>query len=478
MRIFLNFEPEQSPVHRSRLSYAFRVFCAIYGHQPMVDAEDMVSADAVITYSGNRAKLPSPPRLRLSNLFSARSRHLPAPPPTSFESGTERTYLFYGPGGNGNPDWLGEIFEWISCADEYSIKSRDAVGRIPFGDSYVGRHRLDVEVPYAAIAMRLLQQALCKVVSRAPTVPVRPSTAHLIVNTHDVDFLPVSFTNSLGRSAKNAIISLLWCRLPKLALKQAKDAVLFAAGGPNRLDQLFLLAQKEKERSLGATYFVLTQHRHRRDGNYRVDSAEVADQLRFLEQQGMEIGVHGSYNSMDEPSRLAAEFRHLSQQGFHPRGNRQHWLRFTMDTLIPAVERAGALYDTSLGWSECVGFRAGACFAFPPYDLEKERPAKFLEIPLVVMDGSLQNRSNGDAKLYDKVARLLSLSRKYGWGGVSLLWHPTAFGGGQLPEEIGDVFWRLADARIEWNDKWLSAHQFMKSVEERYVATGLLGASS
>ncbi len=35
MRIGLEFTAEQGSVHRARLDYAFRLFCAVYGHEPI-----------------------------------------------------------------------------------------------------------------------------------------------------------------------------------------------------------------------------------------------------------------------------------------------------------------------------------------------------------------------------------------------------------------------------------------------------------
>ena len=39
MRILLEFESDSSPVQRARISYAFRLFCAIYGHTPLLGEE-------------------------------------------------------------------------------------------------------------------------------------------------------------------------------------------------------------------------------------------------------------------------------------------------------------------------------------------------------------------------------------------------------------------------------------------------------
>lgn len=478
MRIFLQFAPEQSNVHRSRLQYAFSLFCAIYGHQPVFRSGESQLADVWISYLSSCTQSSLRPVLQLGNLYQPRSPYEAAPPPKEFGLDDERTVLFCSSLSGQEPDWLGEIFEWVSCADEYSIRTRDSIGCIPFADSYVGRHKLNVRLPYAAIAMHFLQQALCEAVrqcSSEPASPV-PSGRHFVIGTHDVDFLPLSYLGCIYRLAKNALVSLLRYRSPVLALDQAEKALLTMVGGGNQLDQLPGLVEGQIGRGFNASYFFLTQRRHRRDGNYRIDQPRVLTLMRALERQGMEIGIHGSYSSLDEPDGLVPEFARLHELGFRPEGGRQHWLRFTLDRLIPAMESVGASYDASLGWNETTGFRGGACFAFPPYNFEHERASTFLEIPLVAMDENLMVEKVPKKNWYDHVAELLSVSRRFGWGGISMLWHPTAFGGGQLPPGIGEVFWRLVDQREEWKDTWLCAADFVQLVRQRYVEVGLFPA--
>jgi hypothetical protein len=138
--------------------------------------------------------------------------------------------------------------------------------------------------------------------------------------------------------------------------------------------------------------------------------------------------------------------------------------------LIPALESAGAAYDCSLGWSNVMGYRAGACFAFPLYNFAEERASRFLEIPLVMMEQCLCV----EHEPYAAANALLDSSRKYGWGGVSVLWHPSAFDGGQLPVSVGRVYWDLLEARHELHDSWVSADTFMNKVQSRYINVGLL----
>jgi len=459
------------------MSYAFRLFCAIYGHQPVLDAEQAQTADVWIRYApGSAQGQQARPSLELSTLYQSRPLYEAAPPPKKFEREGESTALFYSPLPGQEPDWLGEIFEWVSSADEYSVRARDSVGRVAFAETYLGRHKLDARIPYAAVAMRFLQRALCRLAPGAVAEPRSPveSAGHFVIPTHDVDYFPGSHLNSVYRVAKNAAISCWLYKSAALGMKQAGMALRRAAGGPDPLDQIPALAQDESRRNVSASYYFLLKRYHRRDANYDLSQPGLTDAMAALERQGFEVGVHGSYTSLDEPSELAAQFDSMRARGFRPLGGRQHWLRFTLDRLIPAHERARALYDSSMGWPDRLGFRSGACFAFPPYNFEEERPATFIEIPLVMMDQSLQVGPGEESDWYHQVAELLSVSRRYGWGGISLLWHPAAFGGGWLSHAVGDVFWRLMDSRNERQETWLSAIEFVRSVRQRYIEVGLL----
>jgi hypothetical protein len=467
MRLALQFVPEQTKVHRDRMQYAFRLFCAIYGHQTVTDPN---SADAILSYAKERAG--GDRIVRLTNGYAPRPASQPAPPTQSYTAHDVSTILFYEPSLDGNPDWLAEVFEWVSCADEWSVKERDSVGRVPYSASYCGRHRLSPRIPYANIAMRSLQRLLLRFSTDPEAGPRCPleSATHIVVATHDVDFLPGSRFDSVLRLSKNALISLLLNNSAALAARQAASSMAVALGARDPLDQIGKLAQEEHCRAISASYYFLCDKRHRRDGNYRIDTKTSFAAIASLPEE-MEVGVHGSYRSLEANDGLAREFRRLQDLGIETLGGRQHWLRFTLPMLISAVRSAGASYDTSLGWPYTPGFRAGASFPFPPYDFTREQAAPFLEIPLIAMDQAVVDRQGIHL---EAVAGLLAASRRYGWGGVSLLWHPTAFGGGQFPSGVGDAYWTLLERGLQEHDSWMSAGEFVRQIWPMFAAVGLL----
>lgn len=483
MNVYLELPENASEALRARLSYAFRLFCAIYGHRPVLDAARQPVWDVAIRYRDEaaRASVGDAPTVWLCRGLDERDPRQPAPTPVKYARHGVSTVLHYAPEWGKAPDWIGEIFEWVSCADEYSVAERDRIGRTPFERTYAGRHGLDVRIPYAALAMRALQLEICRAVPRAGEQPHAPEglDGHAVIPTHDVDYFPLGRMHAAWRLARNAAISCLMQKHPGLGLRQCARAVQLALGSDNDpLNQMVSLVERELRMGFRSSYYFLVRSAHRLDAGYNLADEKVMETVRWLQARGMEVGLHGSFTSLEEPGALEQERSDLEERGVDARGGRQHWLRFTVDRLIEEVERAGLHYDASIGWSTRIGFRAGACFAFPPYNFAREGPARFLEFPLVVMDQALSTPRGGEAHVVHDVAQIIAASRRQGWGGISLLWHPAAFGGGWLPEEVGGIYWKLAEERQRWNDCWLKARRFLEIARGRYVEAGLLPAAA
>lgn len=478
MRVYLEMPGDAHRELCARLAYAFRLFCAIYGHTPIVGCAQAAAPDVTLRYSAATRKGPpsSERAVWLTRGYRGRDWRQPAPPPIEYARDGINTVLHYAPEQGCSPDWIGEIFEWVSCADEYSVTARDRVDRPLYEASYAGRHAVNTHIPYAAVAMRGLQQEICRLLPRAPLEAETPEglNGHAVIPTHDVDYFPRGRMHTVRRLARNAAISMVIGRSPLLASRQAGLALRAACGAKiDPLDQIVRVALEEERLGFGSSFFFLVRHGHRLDARYSLDDCGVVETMRWLAGQGMEIGLHGSFNSLEDEDGLKREARAMRERGFRPRGNRQHWLHYTLDRLIPAVERAGIGYDSSIGWSTRTGFRAGACFAYPPYDFAKEGPASFLELPLIAMDQALHVPGNSSEALFEQVAQMMAASRQLSWGGIALLWHPAAFGGGWLPAEVGEMYWRLATDRERWNERWMPGAKFLKLVRERYVDAGL-----
>ena len=126
-----------------------------------------------------------------------------------------------------------------------------------------------------------------------------------------------------------------------------------------------------------------------RDSGYDPLDPRVRQVIEWLLKSGVECGVHPGYMTFRSPERLRREITVLREVlGDAPMGGRQHYLRWCPDTWIH-WERCGLAYDSSVGFPDHVGFRAGTCIPYRPWLLTLNRRADLLEIPLVAMDRSL-----------------------------------------------------------------------------------------
>lgn len=196
------------------------------------------------------------------------------------------------------------------------------------------------------------------------------------------------------------------------------------------------------ESSLGvrsAFYFLREQHlleRHPADwldpfywieyaGRYAMETPEMIDLLDRLRDGGWEIGLHGSYDSYDDPDRLRAEKRMLETAlGEGIRGGRQHHLNCGPNTWQYHRE-IGLQYDASYGSSTEYGFEYGHR-PFRPFDDE------FVVFPLTAMDVALPDPGIDFEATWDACEALLEEADEED-AVMTVLWHPRLFHKGDFP---------------------------------------------
>jgi hypothetical protein len=472
--ISLAFDDDIPPVVRARILYAFRVFAAVYGHR-VVDPGTTEHAIRC-TYGRRREPVEAPEQLHIPARYFPRSFSSKPPTLVKHRHGEADFYLAYGlDEATGEPDWLGEIFEWISSSHERGVTKRDSIGRVPYSETVFGSQGMSPRKPYATTLMAWMENSLCRgpqdSLPRAPS-PL-PGVNHIVVCSHDIDFYYADPRSALARLVKNLGISIQSYRSWSFFTWNLRS-IFQLFGGKRVGDYLPALLEALRQSDVRSTLFVVAAQAHRRDPEYRL--AALIPHLQYAAANGCSVGIHGSYTSLVEGRTLASEAYALQNaMGERVVGTRQHWLRFdTHEKLFEAVEGASLSFDSSLGFADRVGFRNGASFAFPPYDFKRERPHDFLEIPLVLMDGSLEAASRelqeNPQVLADEV---LSESRKWSWGGVSALWH-NPMEPLQVPEAINKVFWRCAANARDCSEKWMSGDEFLACSLSRYQQAGLL----
>jgi peptidoglycan/xylan/chitin deacetylase (PgdA/CDA1 family) len=148
----------------------------------------------------------------------------------------------------------------------------------------------------------------------------------------------------------------------------------------------------EIERGLTSTFFVIPKKGDsgqtfngpapsKRAARY--DLAKIGHQLRRLISFRREIALHG-IDAWHDPAKGRMELETIRRlTGESDIGVRMHWLFFSEQS--PAtLEKAGFSYDSTVGYNETVGYRAGTTQAFKPLEVER-----MLELPMHIMDTAM-----------------------------------------------------------------------------------------
>jgi peptidoglycan/xylan/chitin deacetylase (PgdA/CDA1 family) len=250
--------------------------------------------------------------------------------------------------------------------------------------------------------------------------------------THDVD-IPWRWTRRAVRGSAARLKSHVLARRGSAAVREARALAgmpIHRLRGTDPNWRFGELLAAERDRGASSTFFLLAGHNDRHDGA----APEVYDRLRprlveTILAGGGEVGLHGSYLAARDPALLDAECAVLRELGVDVRGQRYHYLRVDPHANLEPLTRVGLRYDTTLGFPDAPGFRAGIAQPFRPWNLAADRPLDLLEIPLAAMDVTLGEERYLGLSARDAESRLTGLLDRAAdnGGGFSVLWHTDRF---------------------------------------------------
>ncbi|MDQ2052595.1 polysaccharide deacetylase family protein [Natronolimnohabitans sp. A-GB9] len=161
-------------------------------------------------------------------------------------------------------------------------------------------------------------------------------------------------------------------------------------------------------------------------GRYDITAPEIVDAVRDLDDGGWEVGLHGSYHTADDRTRLREEKTTLEDVLERPVvGCRQHHLNLSVPETWRHHRAIGLEYDTSLGSGTECGFHAGYR-PVRPFDDE------FLVFPLTIMEQALPNPGTRLEDARETCDRLLMEAAKND-AVMTVLWHPRYFNEREFP---------------------------------------------
>jgi hypothetical protein len=255
-------------------------------------------------------------------------------------------------------------------------------------------------------------------------------TRFAVALTHDVDspwhWTPIGLRGAAARLKRNVLHARLAPALREATALTAAPVHRIRGTDPNWRFEEIVAAEKQRG-ARGSTFFVLAAHHDPHDGAAPGTYDELRPRLvETILAAGAEVGLHGSYTAADDPARLAEERAKLEALAGPVAGQRYHYLRGDPHRNIAPLPFR---YDTTLGFPDALGFRAGIARPFHPWDFERDAPADVLELPLAAMDATLaEERYLGLSarRAEPQLTALLDWGAANG-GAFAILWHPDRF---------------------------------------------------
>lgn len=328
-----------------------------------------------------------------------------------------------------NADLFGGIFFLLSRFEEIISTERDIHDRFPasaslsYREGFLERPLADIyrEIVFSLISQlwpgwRESEESVAMQVSCDVDEPLDRSVRN-----------PFAFIRTLGGD-------ILKRRCGSLALKRVLNYALRGVVG-TRFDPCYTfdwyMEQCEAQGLKAIFYFIAGHSAGFVDGTYEIDDPRIIDLFRTITRRGHAIGMHGSYNTFNDPELMKWERSKLNA-ALQKAGlahdvveNRQHYLRWDASATPDHLYEAGFRVDASGGFADMPGFRFGTARRFRMWSWRRLEPLDLVQKPLIVMEGSLLSplylQLNNDEAL-EMATDLRHRTEKYG-GEFSLLWH-------------------------------------------------------
>jgi peptidoglycan/xylan/chitin deacetylase (PgdA/CDA1 family) len=180
----------------------------------------------------------------------------------------------------------------------------------------------------------------------------------------------------------------------------------------------------------------------------RYGAHDIAGTIRKLIASGCEVGLHGIDAWLDDSSgrQELDEIRQLT--GFSEIGVRMHWLYFGESSPL-TLEAAAVAYDSTIGYNDTVGYRAGTTQVYRPLDV-----SHLLELPLHVMDTALfypNHLALSSQQAKTLLGPMLDNVSQYG-GVLTINWHDRSL----FPERLWGEFYGVLIEELKNRGAWFA----------------------
>ncbi len=279
-------------------------------------------------------------------------------------------------------DVFSAIFFLVSRYEEYLPFVRDQHGRFAASLSVSSQWGI-LEKPMVNIWVLEIKQIIQK---RYPGF-VFPMKKFRFLPTYDIDsawaYSQKGWMRNIGGFYKS---------LEMFDFKDIKTRARVLMGKEkDPFDTFDIQREYQKKYNLHPVYFILFGMYGRFDKNINFRNGKFRRLVKWLADYA-EVGLHPSYNTVENPQLLKEELENLEDLlKTDITRSRQHFLRLNLPDTYQNLIENDILDDYTMGFAALPGFRAGICDTYHFYDLELDVETKLRLHPFAVMDGTLRD---------------------------------------------------------------------------------------
>ena len=309
-------------------------------------------------------------------------------------------------------------FLLLSGWQEIVINERDMHGRFPFKESLQAKFSFQF-VP----VVNVLFEEICHRINKEGYIcsPKKFSkSGSNIIFSHDIDRIYSGWYEATGNLLRKPGLARLskWMRISYAKVFNNEDD--YQKGFVRLLDLL-------KISDVKSVFFFLA-NKSADDADYNLTDTFIRKIFLELLNAGHLPGIHLGFDTFQSPDLMKAQIAHV-ENAFEAKieRNRQHFLKFDMNSTPEYLLSAGIRYDYSLGFAESPGFRNSIATPFFPLNFKTNEAFHLVEIPLFFMDGTYSHYQKDERARMTNPLEVLSEYADSVNFNFSVLFHNSVF---------------------------------------------------
>lgn len=329
------------------------------------------------------------------------------------------------------PDIIASSFFMLSRWEEYATKEKNENGNFPSDKSFLQRNKIQYR-PVVNEYVELLWNMLVHLGLKEKRKPRK----YKVKLTHDIDL--IARYDSSTKYVKALAGDLILRKNPGFWLKTTSDYFKTKKEKTkDPYDTFDFLMDVSDQNGLTSHFYFIPGFPSEPDFRYSINDKRVIQAIEKIKKRKHKIGIHPSFSSFKNKEQLDIEIERLEKHHSPIIEGRQHYLKFSNPETWQDWEDAGLKFDSTIGYENDFGFRAGVCYEYQVFNILTRKKLNLIEQPLIFMESAVYERRNTIEVFTIELQNLVKTVKMY-HGNFVFLWHNS---------NLNTFEWRKAGAK-------------------------------